>query len=62
MRILHECEIPDAGKAEVFDKGALPCKHCGRIMQGGDAFTATASGYFNRLEFRVCTPNEAVKE
>ena len=56
MTTLHQCVIPDVGKEEVSDAGHLTCIHCDKVMQAGDAFTANDDGYFDRLEFQVCTP------
>ena len=61
MAILHECPIADHGKATDFVCD-LTCKHCGRDMVLGDALTSRHEGYFNRGEYRVCTPDEAYKE
>ena len=53
---LHQLNIPDLPKA--VDVRGLRCIHCGHKLKSSEAFTVRDDGYFNRLEFQVCTPPE----
>lgn len=52
MTILHEVQIPDTPKG--VDIRRCKCKHCGKQMNTGDAFTVRADGYRKRHEYVPC--------